>query len=90
MRIHCSHFNRIVAVDLFIVMLIGIAWSYSPSIALRIVILFLGTMSALYATWDIILDGLIHKKQGGSNVRVMAEAFHGKKVRSHSMQSYKG
>ncbi|RXK40288.1 hypothetical protein M231_02402 [Tremella mesenterica] len=52
---------------LFLIILF-VSWYLSDSIALRFVILFMGEMSALYAIWDIVLDGLRSGADAGSDI----------------------
>ena len=71
--------NRILAVNAIVVVIIGVAWYLSDSIGLRYVILFLGTMNALYALWDVVIDGVIHGKDTGSDASEMARLYNEKK-----------
>ena len=50
--------SRMLLTNLLIATVIAITWYLSDSIYLRFVILFIGVMNALYAIWDIFLDGI--------------------------------
>ena len=64
-----SHLVRSAANDRSIVLtnivvggLVALAWLLYDSLYLRFIFIFLGTINALYAIWDIYLDGVKHSK----------------------------
>ncbi|WWD17787.1 hypothetical protein CI109_102229 [Kwoniella shandongensis] len=48
-------------------------WNWDDSLLLRFAMLFIGLMSALYAAWDIFLDGIKYAKVAKSDATYMAE-----------------
>ena len=70
-----NDFVRILFVACLIAVIIGVAWLYEDSLCLRYVILGLGTMNALYAMCDVMLDGVIHGEETGSDASEMARVF---------------
>ena len=66
---------RILFVAVLIFAVISVAWLFDDSISLRYVILGLGTMNALYAMCDVMLDGVIHGEETGSDASEMARVF---------------
>ena len=50
--------DSIILTNLLIATIIAITWYLADSIYLRFVVLFIGIMNALYAIWDIFLDGI--------------------------------
>ena len=59
--------------------ILAVAWYWDYSVGLRWLIQFMGVMSALYALWDIILDGMMHGKATGSDASEMARIYNEKK-----------
>ena len=59
--------------NLFIGSIVAIAWYLSDSIYLRFVILFIGVMNALYAIWDIYLDGIKYDTVNSDATLMMRE-----------------
>nr|XP_019049330.1 hypothetical protein I302_03112 [Kwoniella bestiolae CBS 10118]OCF28260.1 hypothetical protein I302_03112 [Kwoniella bestiolae CBS 10118] len=80
--LHASQ-DLIVGCSLFVGTLLTIAWMWDDSIWLRFIMLFMGLLSALYAVWDIILDGIRYAKVAKSDVTYMAEE-HNKRARMHN------
>lgn len=68
--------GRILFIAIILLAILFVAWYFSDSIALRFIILFLGVMSSLYAIVDVWVDGVVHKKDAGSDCRVFAEHYH--------------
>ncbi|KAK8866015.1 hypothetical protein IAR55_001166 [Kwoniella newhampshirensis] len=55
--------------------ILAVLWNWDDSLLLRFAMLFMGLMSALYAAWDIFLDGIKYAKVSKSDATYMAE-FH--------------
>ncbi|ORX36020.1 peptidase M50B-like-domain-containing protein [Kockovaella imperatae] len=66
--------EAIVLTNLIIGAIVAIAWFISDSLYLRFVILFIGVMNALYAIWDIFLDGIKYGTQT-SDVTLMVRVW---------------
>lgn len=58
--------------------IVAVAWYLSDSIYLRFVILFIGVMNALYAIWDIFLDGIKYGTEA-SDVTLMVRILRRKR-----------
>jgi hypothetical protein len=67
--------RRIILVNVVIGAVAGIAWYFDDSIYLRFVLIFLGTINALYAIFDIYLDGIKYAKIAQSDATLMAQQF---------------
>ncbi|WWC86350.1 uncharacterized protein L201_001223 [Kwoniella dendrophila CBS 6074] len=75
--------DLITACSIIIGIIITLAWMWDDSIYLRFVMLFMGLLSALYAVWDIILDGLKYAKVAKSDITYMAEE-HNRRVKQYN------
>ncbi|ODO11762.1 hypothetical protein I350_00546 [Cryptococcus amylolentus CBS 6273] len=80
--LHASQ-DIIIACSVFVDILLWAAWNWDDSIYLRLVMLFMGLMSALYAVWDIALDGIKYAKVAQSDATLMAQAYN-KKTEKHN------
>ncbi|WRT64245.1 uncharacterized protein IL334_001176 [Kwoniella shivajii] len=70
--LHASQ-DIIMGCSLLVGVILFLAWNWDDSIYLRFVMLFMGLLSALYAVWDIVLDGLRYAKVAKSDVTYMAD-----------------
>ncbi|ODO07280.1 hypothetical protein L198_00859 [Cryptococcus wingfieldii CBS 7118] len=80
--LHASQ-DIIIACSVVVDILLWAAWNWDDSIYLRLVMLFMGLMSALYAVWDIALDGIKYAKVAQSDATLMAQAYN-KKIEKHN------
>ncbi|WVQ62100.1 uncharacterized protein L199_000238 [Kwoniella botswanensis] len=80
--LHASQ-DLIIGCSLLVGLLLTLAWMWDDSIWLRFIMLFMGLLSALYAVWDIILDGIRYAKVAKSDIRYMAEE-HNRKAKIHN------
>ncbi|WVQ85252.1 hypothetical protein IAT38_007417 [Cryptococcus sp. DSM 104549] len=80
--LHTSQ-DIIMGCSLFVGVILFVAWNWDDSIWLRFVMLFMGEMSALYAVWDIILDGIKYAKVAKSDATCMAEV-HNERAERHN------
>jgi hypothetical protein len=78
---HC----RILLTTAFIGSIIAVSWALYDSLYLRFVILFLGTINALYAIWDIYLDGIKYGKTVASDCTAMARKFNNNRLKHVSI-----
>nr|XP_019000453.1 uncharacterized protein I203_06870 [Kwoniella mangroviensis CBS 8507]OCF63914.1 hypothetical protein I203_06870 [Kwoniella mangroviensis CBS 8507] len=80
--LHASQ-DLIIGCSLFVGLLLTLAWMWDDSIWLRFIILFMGLLSALYAVWDIIRDGIRYAQVAKSDITYMAEE-HNRKAKIHN------
>ena len=73
----CTDFS-IALTSLILGAIIAVGWGLYDSLLLRFVILFLGTINALYAIWDVHLDGVKYGKVAVSDCTQMAHRFNEK------------
>lgn len=73
---------RIIGCSLLVGILLWAAWNWDDSIYLRFVMLGMGLLSALYAVWDIALDGIKYAEVAESDATLMAEIY------NHTIQEY--
>jgi hypothetical protein len=69
---------RVIFVTLVFLVAIIIAWFLYDSIFLRYIMLFMGVGSSTYAIWDVLMDGMISKKEDkrdGSDCAAMARYY---------------
>jgi sorting nexin-25 len=53
----------ILIVNLIVTTPIVLTWYFADGVYLRFVMIGMGTMSALYALWDVVIDGVIHGRR---------------------------
>lgn len=75
---------RIIGCSLLVGILLWAAWNWDDSIYLRFAMLGMGLLSALYAVWDIALDGIKYAEVAESDATLMAEVY------NQSIQEYNG
>nr|XP_018267026.1 uncharacterized protein I303_01008 [Kwoniella dejecticola CBS 10117]OBR89184.1 hypothetical protein I303_01008 [Kwoniella dejecticola CBS 10117] len=80
--LHASQ-DLIIGCSLLVGTLLCLAWIWDDSMWLRFIMLFMGLLSALYAVWDIVLDGIKYAKVAKSDVTYMAEE-HNRRVKNHN------
>ncbi|WWC66519.1 uncharacterized protein I206_100422 [Kwoniella pini CBS 10737] len=80
--LHASQ-DLIIGCSLLVGTLLCLAWVWDDSMWLRFIMLFMGLLSALYAVWDIVLDGIKYAKVARSDVTYMAEE-HNRRVKNHN------
>ncbi|KAK4686233.1 hypothetical protein P7C73_g3892, partial [Tremellales sp. Uapishka_1] len=61
-------------VNMVVAAIMGVTWYFQDAIWLRFFIMGMGTMSALYAVADVVIDGVIHEASS-SDCTAMAEEF---------------
>lgn len=64
---------------MFIGAVIAVTWFLWDSLYLRFVVLFLGLINALYAIWDVHIDGIAYGKIASSDCTAMAAEFNNKR-----------
>lgn len=73
---------RIIGCSILVGILLWVAWNWDDSIYLRFVMLGMGVLSALYAVWDIALDGIKYAEVTESDATLMAEVY------NHTIQEH--
>lgn len=73
---------RIIGCSILVGILLWVAWNWDDSIYLRFVMLGMGLLSALYAVWDIALDGIKYAEVTESDATLMAEVY------NHTIQEH--
>ncbi|ALO60453.1 hypothetical protein CNC02125 [Cryptococcus deneoformans JEC21] len=83
---HDLHVSQdiIIGCSLLVGILLWAAWNWDDSIYLRFAMLGMGLLSALYAVWDIALDGIKYAEVAESDATLMAEVY------NQSIQEYNG
>jgi hypothetical protein len=66
---------------------VGLTWWWWDSIYLRFVILFIGTINAVYAIWDVYLDGVKFGKDSSSDATEIARLINTKRRQEVSSTS---
>ncbi|WVO20040.1 uncharacterized protein IAS62_001330 [Cryptococcus decagattii] len=81
---HDLHISQdiIIGCSILVGILLWVAWNWDDSIYLRFVMLGMGLLSALYAVWDIALDGIKYAEVTESDATLMA------KVYNHTIQEH--
>ncbi|KAE8539809.1 hypothetical protein D1P53_003746 [Cryptococcus gattii VGV] len=74
---HDLHVSQdiIIGCSILVGILLWVAWNWDDSIYLRFVMLGMGLLSALYAVWDIALDGIKYAEVSESDATLMAEVY---------------
>ncbi|KIR43650.1 hypothetical protein I307_00311 [Cryptococcus deuterogattii 99/473] len=81
---HDLHVSQdiIIGCSILVGILLWVAWNWDDSIYLRFVMLGMGLLSALYAVWDIALDGIKYAEVTESDATLMAEVY------NHTIQEH--
>lgn len=74
---HDLHVSQdiIISCSVLVGILLWVAWNWDDSIYLRFIMLGMGLLSALYAVWDIALDGIKYAEVTESDAALMAEVY---------------
>ena len=60
--------SSLMGVSLCFLVMLSVTWYFADSIALRFLVLFMGELSALYAIWDVVLDGIRYNVEISSDI----------------------
>jgi hypothetical protein len=76
-------------VNVIISIIVSAAWYFDDSVYLRFVLIFLGTINALYAIFDIYLDGIKFAMIAQSDATLMAQQFNEQRRVSRGVRMFR-